>query len=706
MPIMTRMRDNMPLILFLLLIAFLITIVFEWGMDYLGLRSGQRDHVGVINGRKITYQQYNDIIKGMADQQKQQTGQEPNDAEYARLREQAWQGLISQTVVEDEIARLGITVTNKEISDWVYGDTPPEDIKRFFVDSTGQFQRAAFEDFLRDPNKYIQDPRGENPQYGSKWLADYEKNLRQRRLQEKLQSVLTASVRVGEGELLQRYLDQSRMYNAAYAAFDANALVKDEEVTVTDGDLRALYEENIEQYKTEASRTLTYVTFVEAPSPADSAGALTDIQDAAAKAAAGTDFIELTATYNERPDSGVVFARGELSPELDAAVFAAGIGQVVGPVHDAQGYHLAKILGETKGKDEQIRVRHILFPMTGDTNAVRATAAAVLKELKAGKDFALLARAHSKDGSAAAGGDLGWVKKGRMVPAFDRAAFGARTGEIVGPVRTQFGLHLIRVDGRDNRTRKIAMINSLVAPSSRTKSDLIDRARDFGATVRESDIATQAKQFGFQTSETTVQEKGGFVPGIGVNEAIPRWAFGASLGQVSEPVAVPGGHAVFVVTGVREAGVRPFDEVKESLRPATLRKKKITRALAIASDLRAKLGDGDGVRKIAELNPSIPVQETGPFSMASVPPGIGRDPGFLGTVAAMKVGAVSRAVEGTRGAYIIQLLSVSEFDSTTYASQRSALQDRLLQEKRSRFFNDWLEGLKESAEVTDNRSLF
>ena len=58
MPIMTRMRDSMPLILFGLLVAFLITIVFEWGMDYLGIRGGQQDFVGKVNGKKITYREF------------------------------------------------------------------------------------------------------------------------------------------------------------------------------------------------------------------------------------------------------------------------------------------------------------------------------------------------------------------------------------------------------------------------------------------------------------------------------------------------------------------------------------------------------------------------------------------------------------------------------------------------------------------------
>ncbi len=706
MPIMTRMRDNMPLILFLLLICFLITIVFEWGMDYLGLRSGRADVVAKINGKTIKSQQYNDLIRAISDQQKAQSGQEPSDADYARIREQAWQTLVTQEVLDEEISRLGLKVTDQEIREWVYGDNPPEDLRRYFVDSTGQFQRQTFEDFLRDPNKYIRDPRGENPEYGKKWLADYEKNLRQRRMQEKLQGVIAASVRIGEGEVLQRYLDQYQQYSALYAAFDATALVRDDSVIVGDGDLRALYDETVDQYKTAASCSLKYVLFTDVPSAADSATALREIEEAATKARTGMDFLQLSATYSEKPDSGTTFKRGELAPAIDQAVFSAAPGEVVGPLRDTEGYRLFKVLREKKGADEYIKARHILLPAGPDSVAVKAQAQAILKEARAGKDFGVLAVTYSKDATAQQGGELGWFKKGRMVPAFEAAAFKARVGDIVGPVRTPFGYHIIKVEGRDDRERTVSMIQSKIQTSPQTRSDQLDRARDFAATARETEFGSDAKQLGFEVRETQVQGKGGVVPGLGVQENITRWAFDGKVGAISEPFPVPGGHAVFTISEKKGEGVRPFEDVKESLRPQAVRKKKIEHVVRMAADARAKLAPGDSLSRVHDINPVITVQPTGVFTPGGVIPGIGRDPAFVGTVAALKVGEISPAVQGVRGAYLIQLLSKSDFDSASYASQRETLRSRMLQESRSRFFGEWLQALKERAEIDDRRSLY
>jgi peptidylprolyl isomerase/peptidyl-prolyl cis-trans isomerase D len=706
MPIMTRMRDSMPIILFGLLIAFLITIIFEWGMDYLGIRSGTQELLGNINGRKVTYQEFSELVRSLSEQQKARTGQDPDETQTQQIREQVWQSLITQTLVEQEIQRLGLTVSDQEIVDWVRGDNPPEDLRRYFIDSTGMFNRAMYDQFLSNPNQFIQDPSGADPNYGTRWLADYEKNLRQRRLQEKLQSLLTATVRVGEGEILRRYTEQSVTYNVLYAAFDANSLVKDEEVSVTDADLKAYYDEHLDQYKIEAVRNLKYVFLPESPVAADTAERQKDIAEAAAKARAGEDFLYLLASYSDRPDSGAYFAPGELTPELGQAVAAAKTGDVVGPLLEGDTWKVVKVLDQRAGKNEFVRARHILFPLRGDTVAVKAQAQSVLAMARSGKDFAALAAEYSKDGSAPRGGDLGWFGRGTMVAPFEQAAFKARPGDVVGLVRTQFGLHIIKVEARSNREVKLATISAKITPSPQTRSDLFERARDFAYNARESEFTREAQALGFEVRDAQVQEKGGFIAGLGVHEGLTRWAFKEKVGEVSEPFTVPGGYAVVTIVESKEAGVRPLEEVKETLRPLVLREKKLERAAQMASQIKSQLSPGDSLTKIRQINPAIPVTETGPFVAAGTVPGVGRDPRFIGATEGLPPGAISGPVEGLRGAYLLQLLSRSGFDSTAYAAQREMLASRLLAEKRSQFVNDWLQQLREQAEIEDNRDLY
>jgi peptidyl-prolyl cis-trans isomerase D len=707
---MTRMRDRMPLVLGLLLIAFLITIVFEWGMDYLGISrgAGQQDFVGKVNGKKITYREFSELVKTMTDNAKSQSGQEPDEAMTRQLRDQAWQSIVTERLVADEVKRLGVTVSDQELRDWVFGDNPPQELRRNFTDSTGAFNREMYEQVLTNPNQYIQDPSGRDPNYGVKKLQDFERMLRQQRVQAKLQSLVFAAVRITDGELMQRFADGSVHYDALFAYFDPSTLVKDADVQVTDEDLRAFYQENIDQYKFEASRKLKYVLFLESSSAADTASRVKDMEDVVQKAKNGIDFLQLVYTYSERPDSGVVFHRGELSGALDNAVFSASSGAVVGPVQDQEGLHLVKVIDANNGENEYIHAAHILLPLSGaDSGAVKTLAADLAGQARGGKDFASLARQFSKDGSNAEnGGDLGWFTKGRMVAAFEKAAFAAKTGDVVGPVRTPFGLHIIKVLGRDNRELKIAHVLMKITPSSQSKNDIADRAKDFAFNARETEFTREAAQTGLDVKETQIQDKSTMIPGIGINEAVSHWAFSTKVGGVSDPYTITNGSAVFCVSEAKDAGVRSFDELKESLKPLALRKKKMDRSKELAAEARAKLAPGDSLTKLPAVYPSVTVQSTGPITATTPIPGVGRDFGFMGAVTGLDVGKISPPVLGSRGAYLIQVVSKSAFDSSAFAAQKEVLRSRTLQEKRNRFLSEWLSKLKEKADIEDKRDVF
>src|SRR6185503_653582 len=109
-------------------------------------------------------------------------------------------------------------------------------------------------------------------------------------------------------------------------------------------------------------------------------------------------------------------------------------------------------------QDESVRASHILIRVDEKADAAakqkaRAEIDSVLKQVKAGGDFAKLAQEHSQDGSAAQGGDLNYFMKGQMVPAFDKVAFELKPGQISDIVTTQFGYHIIKVaDHKPGRT--------------------------------------------------------------------------------------------------------------------------------------------------------------------------------------------------------------------------------------------------------------
>ena len=100
------------------------------------------------------------------------------------------------------------------------------------------------------------------------------------------------------------------------------------------------------------------------------------------------------------------------------------------------------------------------------------------------------------------------------------------------------------------------------------------------------------------------------------------------------------------------------------------------------------------------------LQKTGSFKATDAPQGVGRDYAFIGQVTSLKPGEMSKPFEGTRGFFIVKVLSKTAFDSTQYAGEKNTLRDQILQEKRNRMFSDWITALRDKADIEDNREKF
>ncbi len=698
MPLMTKIRESLTTFFSVFAGLFVVYIVLDWGMDITGRRHQARTQegleVGKIDGEPIAYKDFSEIVRQTAENQKTQTGTEPDDNQMRAIRDQVWNSLVEQRLFDEAAKEFNISVTDQELVDWVKGDTPPDFLRSQFTDSTGTFDRQRYESALTDPRN-------------KKQLLSVEDFLRRQRLREKLQSAVLASVRVSEDEVAQRFSEQYVKCEADVLLFDP-ALVKDDEVKLSDDDLRTYYNDHSAEYKVEATRKLRYVLFVDQPSKADTESVVNEINDIAKRARAGVDFAELAKTYSETPVSDAYFKHGELTGAKELSVFSAKAGDIIGPTEEPDGYHLIRVADFREGKDEYINARHILVNIeNNDSAAALKTAKDLTARAKRGEDFAELAKKYSKDfGSGAKGGDLGWFGKGRMVKPFEDAAMKARPGQIVGPVRSQFGYHIINVVAKDNREVKVADIHVTITTSSRTKSDLQQRAQELSYFAQQGDFGKEAEKDKYTVSETPAFTKDAVIPGIGLNSAVNKFAFNGKAGQISEPMNVQNGIAVLMITEVRQGGIRPFDELKTQIEGQLRREKKFEKLKAMAGQLRQSLNPGDSLKKISEKQPGVTFSHLPQFNLGGFIPTLGRDMGFLGGIVDLKVGEVSHPIAGARGVYIVRLGSRTPFDSATYKTARQNLRVQLLAEKRSRFFNEWSDQLRKGAEIVDNRDQF
>jgi peptidyl-prolyl cis-trans isomerase D len=699
MPLMTKIRESMATVFAVFAGVFVVYIVLDWGMDITGRKharqTSQGQEVGTINDQPIQYKDFSELVRQTAENEKTQTGIDPDEAQMKLLRDQIWNQLVDEQLYNEEITRLGITVSDQEIIDWVRGDNPPEFLRKQFTDSTGTFNRQAYESAIQDPrNKQV-------------WVR-IEDALKKQRLQEKLQSVLNASVKVSEGEVLQKFIDQNIRFEANYALFDPNRMAPDNDIKITDDDLRHYYNDHSDEFKVEASRKLKYVIFKELPSKSDTDAVVTDMEDIARREKAGADFADLAKTYSETPTTENYFKHGELSPAREKAVFSAKAGDLVGPIKDADGYHLIKVLDFRKGTGEFVRASHILIAIeNNDSVAALKLAREVLASAKKGESFENLAHQYSKDpGSAAAGGDLGWFGKGRMVKSFDEAAFKTTTGQITGPVRTQFGYHIIKVVARDNREVKMSDILMTIKASSQTKNDLSQRAQDFSYLAKQGNFENEARTDKYTVSETQPFQKNAVIPGFGVNATLNRFAFSGKTGEISEAIVVQNNYGVFMISEAKESGIRPFEETKASIEPRLRRDKKIEKLKAEVAELLKTVTPPDSIQQLKAKRPEVIVEHIGPATLETNIPGIGFDYQFLGSIATLTPSDPPKIVLGSHGVYVVKMTVKSQFDSSAFQQRKDAIRTQLLSEKRSRYLSEWTDQLKKSAKIVDNRDLF
>ncbi|MEJ5306398.1 MAG: peptidylprolyl isomerase [Ignavibacteria bacterium] len=694
MAIMTKMRDNMPAILIGLVVMFLITIVFDWGMNYLGLTSQRNDPViGSVNGREIKYLEFNKIVDQARENQKAQSGQDIEDDQLPMFRDQVWESYVNQILIEQEVEKLGIKVTDDEIYEIITGENPPEFLKRNFIDSLGNFNRQLY-------LQAIMDPRNKEA------LAQAEDYVKQQRLQEKLIAYLKATIVVPENEIKKRFMEQNVKADAKFVLFDLNS-IKDNDISYNEDDLKAYYKKNIDQYKVEAQRKLKYVIFRRQPSKADSQSVFNSLKAIAEEAKKDPDFAGLIKLYSNKEYSERAILHGSLPYESEVELYKHNVGDVVGPVLTYSGYSIFKIVRDSLGADEYVHASHILIPIAGDSVAALNKARDILQQIKNGADFAKLAKDYSLDPiSASRGGDLGWFGKGMMVPPFEKAAFNAKIGEVVGPVRTDYGYHIIKVHDKSKRIIIAAELNQPIKISPQTEEELYNAAQDFAYIVQKNgNFEKEAELMKYQVQETApFNEKSEFIPGIGMYKQLVKFAFDNKVGEVSEVFPTSQGYVVAMVSDATDAGFKSFDEVKETIKQAVIKEKKYEILKKKAEEMRKKIPAGQGLEYLKNIDTSIVITQTGLFNYGQfVGGGVGRDFAFNFAAFKLNVGQVSEPIKGNRGYYLIELVSKQDFDKTAFDIQKNTIRNQILQEKQNTIISSWMNELKKKAKIEDLR---
>jgi parvulin-like peptidyl-prolyl isomerase len=693
MGMMAKMRNLAPVFIITVGALFVLFMVIS-DSNVLEAIGGRTNDVGSVNGIDISYQEFQAAVERQREQQKQQTGNDIPEEQFDQFRDQVWESLVTEKLIDQEVKRLGITVSDEEIKDIILGDDPPAFLKQNFIDSLGQFNRELYEQAIFDPqNKQV--------------LLQAEESVRQMQYRKKLQSLLEAGITVSEDEVKRKFIEQNISMEGKFALFP-NALFPDSTFKPTENDLRKFYDENPDKFKINAQRKLSYVLFRHEPSHADSMLVIKNLENVKKTAENDTsDFKYFADIYSETPYSIDTLTASGLSDEAINELKHAKIGSIVGPVPSKTGgyalYHLVNII---PSKDKFVRASHILISQMGDDAANLAEANRIYQELINGADFKQMAMKDSKDpGSAKNGGDLGWFGKGMMVKEFEDASFGAKVGVVQKPVKSSFGYHIILVTDESNSKYVVEKITNSVTESAVTRDAKSTAATDFSYLAKKNGFEKEAELMSY-----TIQESGSFtinspsIPGIGANKRLVAFAFENGLNSISEVYKLPNGFIVAKVSEVIAEGLEKFEDQQPKIRQLYVVEKQFEKSRELALNVMKKANNN--IDNVNQIDPRIQVVNTGKFNAASSIPLLGKDNAVIFTALSMKPGETSEPIKGLRGYVAFHLNEKTAFDSTAFNNQSATLRNSIFQEKKSVALNTWLTKIKENADIVDNRYMF
>lgn len=692
MPMMARMRSLAPVFIISVGAIFVLFMVIS-DSNVLEALGGRANYVGKVDGEEISYQDFNNVLERQREQMTKQNGEDLTEEQTLQLRNQVWEALVTQILLKREINKYGITVSDQEVKDIILGDNPPDFLKQNFIDSTGKFNRQLYETALFDPrNKDV--------------LIQAEEGVRQTRLNEKLQSLVFASVTVSEDELRRNFIDQNTKITADYVLAPL-FLFPDSTFTVTEEDMKDYYNDNLDKYTVNAQRKIKYVMFPFKASSDDSTFSRRNLEIIAEKFQQDTsDFKSVVENYGSSKMTVDTLSMSQLPKEISGQMANAAKGKLVGPVVTPQGYTLYHLIGTVASDKPEVRASHILINQYGNAQRNKEEAMKLYDQLKSGADFSKLAMEYSRDpGSAQNGGDLGWFSKGMMVPEFEKVALNAKVGIVQEPIETQFGFHIIKVTDKSDKKYIVEKVVNPLDVSATTKDLLQSSAQDYSYIAKKNGFESEAKVMNYK-----VQESGAFtedvaaIPGLGQNKNIVDFAFENGLNTVSDPFRLSQGFAVVMVSEVTNEGVKSFDEVKNTLKPQVIREKQFAKAKQLVEEIKGKI-NGD-LSKATSINPKVTYNQAKDFTPAGVVPGLGKDWGFIETALKTDLNKVTNPVRGYRGYYLIKVTQRTPFDSSAYEIQRNTIRDKIMRQKQSTVLNEWIQELKKQADIVDKRSQF
>ncbi|WP_449017511.1 peptidylprolyl isomerase [Prevotella sp.] len=679
-----------------------------------GIKGEARQQIGEILGKKISVQDYQKLIDEYQSAIKF-TMQRDNltDQELNQVKDQVWQQLVSNRVIEADAEKVGLTVTENEVQNVLNEGTNPMLAQTPFVNQqTGRFDVNALKQFFDSYNKAkaAKSPQLEQMQAVYDYWLFVEKNLRTQLLGQKYQALLASCVLSNKAEAMMAFKDNNEESQIQLASL-AYSTVKDADVKVTDEDLKAKYEELKPAFRQNIeTRDIKFVDFQIKASAADRSQVVKEMNEFQKQLATAEDPTAVVSksgseiSYLGLPVSSKAYQQ---YPDIASKIDSLSVG-TTGVIENAQDntLNIIRVLSKAQLADS-IQFRQINIA-AATIDEARAKADSIQKALAGGADFDALAKRYGQTGEKV------WFtgQQYEMAPSmnqdnrtFVNALLNGEVNATQNLALAQGNIILQVLDKKAYTTKTTAaIIKKLVDFSKATRSNAYNKFSEFVAkNTTATDLEKNASKSGYQVqSLNDLSTAEHYIAGIrGTRDAL-KWLFKAKQGQVS-PLYECGDNdhlLVIALTGIHPQGYRSWDDaqVKEILKREVIKDKKAEKLMAKlkgVNSIAAAQAKGAKVSSVNQITFAAPafVQATGSV-----------EPALSGAVAGTPAGKFSKApVKGNAGVYVFQVQKKAMREGSKY---NETLTMQQAAQMNMQLVGNFMQDLILKAKVVDNRYLF
>jgi peptidyl-prolyl cis-trans isomerase D len=370
---------------------------------------------------------------------------------------------------------------------------------------------------------------------------------------------------------------------------------------------------------------------------------------------------------------------------------------------------------------EQVNVRHILIktPLPGPdgkvdqkaVDAAQAKAEDVLKQVKAGGNFAELAKKYSDDpGSAKEGGSLGWIGRGRTVPEFEKAAFSLPKGGTSDLVKSSYGFHIIHVDDKqDAHMKSLAEVKDQIEPiikqqkaaqaAQKAADDLVSQARSQGLEKAAAARGLQVITTDFVTSHDTL-------PGIGNDQQFMAAAFAQEKDAPPDLAGLHAGFAIYQVTAVKPPSTPTFAEIRDRVE-TEFKNERATQLLTQKTQELSDRAKADHDLKKAAKEAGAQFKSSDFVAPDGQVPDIGSMTGQASVAFTLKPGEISGPIDNGNTGAVLSVVDRQAPTEQDFAAKKDGIREGLIQQKQQVLFGIFLSSLhdkmQKSGEIKINQ---